>query len=243
MAIVLLFFLFFFGLVAFWGLGIAGDHIGKNHAVVLRDFYEGKPHPTVIARFLHAIEIGPNHQPLNKDGLLFGYLDDGQHHDGNASDNIWGNSILTTALSEDSYTVDLFTYDSIFDVQFDYHPSIRFITFGPVSISDYYFRGNDTEPNPGDYLRLELILENNGSEATATNIEATLIPVDPRISFSGNTRSFEDILPGESSIPKSPYSISISEDCPANTEIPIQVNISSYDHICWIDTFYIEVVP
>lgn len=58
------------------GFGIAGDHIGKNHAVVIRDFYEGKSHSTENARFLHTIEIGPYDPSFNKDGLLFGYFDD-----------------------------------------------------------------------------------------------------------------------------------------------------------------------
>jgi hypothetical protein len=54
---------------------MAGDYIGENHLVVVRDLYEGKPHSTVTVRFLHAVEIGPNHPTLDENGLLLGYLD------------------------------------------------------------------------------------------------------------------------------------------------------------------------
>jgi hypothetical protein len=35
----------------------------------------------------------------------------------------------------------------------------------------------------------------------------------------------------------------ISEDCPLGSELPIEVAVSSYDRICWRDTFSITVSP
>ncbi|MFC2137915.1 hypothetical protein ACFLTE_07050 [Bacteroidota bacterium] len=38
----------------------------------------------------------------------------------------------------------------------------------------YIFDATDTEPNPGDELKLFITLKNNSSTATATNLKANL---------------------------------------------------------------------
>jgi len=53
--------------------------------------------------------------------------------------------------------------------------------------------------------------------------------------------AIDDIAAGENLTSKI-YIINISEECPVNTEGPIIVNISSYGHICWTDTFSFMVM-
>jgi len=171
-------------------------------------------------------------------------FDDGLHIDSLASDNIWGNFILASGIPEDSYIVDLFTYDSIYDIQFDSYPQQRFITFGPVAYEGHSFTFIDTIPNPDDRVDLKLTLKNNGISATATDIKARLTSLEPSLlSIPDYSRRFNDIAAGESSTCSDIFVINISDTCPVNTEIPIEVNISSYDHVCWVDTFSIMVLP
>ncbi|MFC2136670.1 T9SS type A sorting domain-containing protein [Bacteroidota bacterium] len=72
-------------------------------------------------------------------------------------------------------------------------------------------------------------------------IRIYIISLDTLVSVSSFSRSFEDIPAGKSSTSKQTLSMTISEECPVNTEVPILVYISCYDKICWIDTLYIQV--
>ncbi len=179
-------------------------------------------------------------------GDQFAYLDslqlfdDGLHSDGDSANNIWGNIKLATGLPEDVYTVDLVTQDLTSGNTHYYHQPARFINFGPVAYEGYAFDASDTEPNPGDRVKLELTLRNNGTVATATKITAELISLDPLVSVLTGSKPYDDIPAGENSTPET-YTINISEECPGNKEVPIVVNISSYDNICWSDTFSILV--
>ncbi len=167
-------------------------------------------------------------------------FDDGLHNDGDSADNIWSNIKLLPGLPEDEYKVDLVTHDLTFGIDHYYYQPARVINFGPVNIGDYTFDESDTIPNPGDRLKLKIALRNNGSMATATNIKAGLISLDSLVSVPSTSYTFEDITAGENSAYVT-YSIKISEDCPANTEVPIAVNISNHNHICWSDTISIIV--
>jgi hypothetical protein len=173
-------------------------------------------------------------------------FDDGLHGDGDSSDDVWGNNILSTDFPEDEFFVDLYTYDSIKDVSLDSHWPARFITFGPVAYSNYsfapdFFFYKDSVPFPGAGLNLKLTLKNQSSMATATNIAANLASLDTLVSFINSISSFEDIPAGDSLVSNSKYNILISEECPVGKEIPIEVNISSYGHVCWRDTLLITV--
>ncbi|MFC2137162.1 T9SS type A sorting domain-containing protein [Bacteroidota bacterium] len=168
-------------------------------------------------------------------------FDDGLHSDDDSSDNIWGNKKELSGLPEDGYEVNLVTYDITFGSEHYFHQPAWIINYGPVSVVNYTFTGSDTEPNPGDNIKLELTLKNNSLAATATSIEAKLISLDALISSPDYIRGFEDILPTESITSTSTYTMEISENCPVNTELPIEVNIYSYGNLCWIDTLYIQV--
>jgi len=172
-------------------------------------------------------------------------FDDGLHSDGDSSDDVWGNNILSTDFPEDEFFVDLYTHDSIKDVSLDSHWPARFVTFGPIAFSKYSFAPDflykDSVPFPGAGLNLQLTLKNQSSMATATNIAANLASLDTLVSFRNSISSFEDIPAGDSLVSNSKYNIWISEECPVDKEILIEVIISSSGHVCWRDTFSISV--
>jgi hypothetical protein len=227
--------------------------VGKNTAygetVVVHPSYLSPQGDTL---FVNAQVTNPESHPVSVYALIQGnetafqdsiqLFDDGLHEDGEASDNIWGGAKLLSGLEEDAFTCELLTHDlTVGSIHRLFPAMILFTTIGPVVFENYTFDEKDTEPNPGDRLRLKLTLKNNSSIATATNIKAGLISLDPLLSVPDYSYSFDPIAAGENSNAKS-YTINISEECPANTVVPIVVNISSYGYICWSDTFSITIM-
>jgi hypothetical protein len=138
--------------------------------------------------------------------------------------------------------VDLISYDSTFNTSFTYHPSRRFITFGPlVSEGFEFYSQTDTLFNPGDYISINPVIRNNSATAYATNISVKLVSLDEYILISDYAYSLESIPAGESATPSFSYSVRISEECPPGSELPVGVEIYSYNHLCWTDTFSIYV--
>jgi len=168
-------------------------------------------------------------------------FDDGLHEDGDSSDNIYGNKKLTTGYPEGVYEADLVTYDSTFNISYDHHIPERFIKIGPVSFDNYTFDTDDTIPYPGDDLKIWFTLKNESTTATAVDIKVKLTCPDPLVAVPWYLITTEDIPAGESSVSEVDARIRISEDCPGNTDIPIIMDISSFDHVCWIDTFLFHV--
>ena len=173
--------------------------------------------------------------------------DDGLHEDGDSSDNIWGNMKLFAGLSENAFKVDLLTQDIDLGTDQYYHLPARFINLGPVEFDEYIispdFLCNSTIPAPGGCLNLKISLKNNSSLATAKNLTAELTSLDSLAWFINSSFNFEDIAAGETSESESGiHQFWISKECPLGTELPIEVAISSFDHICWRDTFSI-IVP
>jgi polyhydroxybutyrate depolymerase len=169
-------------------------------------------------------------------------FDDGLHHDGDSLDNLWGNKKELSGLTEDAYLIDLVTHDQSFNLYQYYHQPASLINFGPVEFENYRFDESDNIPNPGDRLKIFITLTNNSSTATATNLEANLASLDTLLTTSNYRRSFDDIPAGESFTSESYLTITITDDCPVNTIIPVQLNIFSHDNLCWIDTLNIQVV-
>ena len=100
---------------------------------------------------------------------------------------------------------------------------------------------DDTIPNSGDNISFKITLRNNGLIKTAVSIGAKLTSLDTFALFINNTRAFPDIPPGEISTNFSTYSLSISENFPDNTEIPVRLDITSDGFTFWSDTFAILV--
>jgi hypothetical protein len=197
----------------------------ENHAVTVKAFIQG--------------DISAVHDSID----LF---DDGLHGDNNPSDNLWGGSGRLSGLEEGIYSVNLLTHDHTEGSMQYFHAPAKFITFGPVAYSNYSFAPDflfykDSVPIPGAGLNLQLTLKNQSSMATATNIAANLASLDTLVSFINSISNFEDIPAGDSLVSNSKYNILISEECPVDKEILIEVIISSSGHVCWRDTFSISV--
>jgi hypothetical protein len=170
-------------------------------------------------------------------------FDDGNHNDGNAGDSLYANVWQVSLPEEQQYYVDLkvtrIDTDTVIHL---INNMASFTTIGPVTFNDYTLTGSDTEPNPGDRIRLYLSLKNNSTVATATNLGARLISLDTLISISDAIVSFGDIAAGENATSPSTYTLSIDEVWPGNTVIPIAIEIASEGYIFWSDTFSITIL-
>jgi N-acetylneuraminic acid mutarotase len=179
----------------------------------------------------------PDQTPID----ILELFDDGNHNDESAGDSLYANVWPVSSAEEHQYYVDLKVTRVETDTVIKHKNNIAtFSTIDLITLEDYTFTSNDTEPNPGDRIKLELTLKNNSTVATATGIRAGLISLDTLVSILTGSRPYDDITASENSTSVI-YTIKISEECPVNIEVPIVVNISSYDHICWSDTFSIMV--
>jgi N-acetylneuraminic acid mutarotase len=168
-------------------------------------------------------------------------FDDGNHNDGNAGDSLYANVWPVSSAEEHHYYLDLVVTRIENDTVIHHINNIvTFSTDSLVTLKEYNFTSDDTEPNPGDRIKLEITLKNNSSIATAKDIEARLISLDTLVRISKTFIPFGDIAAGENSISKM-WVINISEECPVNTEVHFAIDISSDDYIFWSDTFPILV--
>ena len=173
-------------------------------------------------------------------------FDDGNHNDGNAGDSLYANVWQVSSVEERHHYVDLKVKRVAADTVIHYISNMAtFTTIGPVEYTGYTtptdFFCNKIIPIPGGCLNLKITLKNNSSVTTASNIKAELVSLDSLISFTQSSSDFQNIPAGNSSVSNNTFLISISEQCPPDTMIPIEVNISSYGHVCWRDTFSIMV--
>jgi N-acetylneuraminic acid mutarotase len=182
----------------------------------------------------------PDQTPVDSVELF----DDGNHNDGNAGDSLYANVWPVNSAEERNYYVDLQVKRVGADTVIHYISNMAtFTTIGPVTVENYTFTGDDTIPNPGDKVKLEITLQNNGSAATATKVTARLISLDPLVTISASSRSFGNIVAGENAISSSTYTLTIDEEWTGNTVIPIAVEITSDIYIFWRDTFDILIEP
>jgi hypothetical protein len=111
-----------------------------------------------------------------------------------------------------------------------------------VVFEDYVFSSSDSVPNPGDTLNISLMLKNEGSTGTATDIKAKITSADEFITvITQSYRTVGDIDPGQSG-ESSTFQIVIAENCPENHEIKFDVEITSYTYPFWNDTFSLPVL-
>jgi hypothetical protein len=231
--------------------------LGTAHAITLLTFPYLIQAPSDTLKVSAILSNPDNHQANawavitgNQSGFIdtLQLYDDGMHGDKDSSDNVWGNKRLTNDLPEDDFLVDLFTYDSTYGDTLGFAAPGRFINFGPLEFEEYTIHSSfpctDPIPKPGACLYLKIALKNGSSTATATNIKAEIISLDTMGFFSVIPEcSFEEIPAGENRKSKETYILRISKECPIDREIPFEVIISSYDQVCWRDTFSITVSP
>jgi len=179
----------------------------------------------------------PDQSPVDSLQLF----DDGNHNDGKAGDSLYANVWPVSLVEEQHYYVDLQVTRVNTDTVIHHISNMAtFTTIGSVTVENYTFTGDDTIPNPGDKVKLEITLQNNGSTATATKVTARLISLDT-LATVGTTlsRSFGNIAAGENAMSLGTYTLTIDEEWPGNNPISILAEITSDDYIFWRDTFYI----
>jgi N-acetylneuraminic acid mutarotase len=165
-------------------------------------------------------------------------FDDGNHNDGDAGDSIYSNT-WQAGPEEIIYYVDLKVKRvSSETIIHRMNNMASFTTIGPVAYENHSF---ESPPMPGESVKLELTLTNEGLTTTASGVRAKLISLDPLVTVTTeNYVSFFDISPGESKA-KSGYRIEVSESCPENAEIRFAIDITSEGYSFWSDTFSIVV--
>ncbi|NQT24868.1 metallophosphoesterase [candidate division KSB1 bacterium] len=168
-------------------------------------------------------------------------VDDGLHDDGAAGDGVYGNSIVAPDV-ENEFMVDINTLDLNTGLTSVSNATNHFTTRGPVLFEDLEFRSSDTEPNPGDRMRMKPSLKNYSAADTVTDIKSSISSLDTLVYVRTNYQRYGDIAPGEIAISNAYAILDFSEDCPDSTEILFAIEISSNDYKLWADTFSILVV-
>ena len=172
-------------------------------------------------------------------------FDDGDHGDGGANDNLWGNFYLP--VDEQSFKISVTTNDLTEETSRTLPNVAWFTTIGPVVLDHFEFTSIDTVPNPGDQIKIRMFLRNDGSVETASNITAKLTSLDTGVTV----RTIPALLPyveygdiGADEISESARDYLISFNGPFDKyyyEVPFALDIRSGDYSFWIDTTSIVV--
>ena len=170
-------------------------------------------------------------------------FNDGNHADGQANDDIWGNFIAPIS-TEDEFVVSLSTTNLDWNDNFVSHDVARFTTIGPVVLDRYTITSSDTFPNPGNRLKFQFTLKNEGLDAIAKNITTTLVCLDTCASPIGTaTPGYGDIIPGKTSIGSINQYILFSKNSPTNMYACFRLDIASNGYMFWSDTFSVFIYP
>jgi predicted GH43/DUF377 family glycosyl hydrolase len=172
-------------------------------------------------------------------------LDDGVNDDGEAGNGIHGG--YWDVSGEKNYTVGIKTVD--LETGFtrnglNWFITDRFTTKGPVVVDSllFYNPDADTEPNPGDQIRYDLKLLNEGETDTIYNVSINVLHISGYTQKYGfGSPVFGNLAPGESKKGSRNYGIAFSDSCPAPANIPFGVQIVSESDTFWTDTFYVFV--
>jgi hypothetical protein len=170
---------------------------------------------------------------------------DGNHGDGEAGDGTWG-TIWSVPDMKAIFSVDLQTEDVDAETTRNITDAVRFTTIGPVVVDGKIYSGSDTIPDAGDQIGFKLTLRNKDLTTPVVNIRAKVASLDTALAKTPDlSLQFPDMAPGEVSTNPGymTFYISIADDCPPNTEIPVKVEISSDYYTFWTDTFSIVLVP
>jgi len=160
--------------------------------------------------------------------------DDGSHGDSTSGDGTYS-GYWPAGPEEKEYNVHINTVslDSVYDNLLS--DAATFTTIGPVKFDSLYI-----DQQIGERFLMHLLLYNNGSVTTATDINAQLMLNDPTIEIENNYRVFEDIGPGQTAQNISFY-IFITSNPPDS--IHGIIDIYSDDKFFWSDSFSIGFIP
>lgn len=169
-------------------------------------------------------------------------FDDGAHGDGLPGDGVFANRWVPQ--DERNYSVDLkLRLDGKEPLTFELNNAGAFTTIGPVKLDDLIF-ANDPTPNPGDTIVIKLALRNHGSSVLADSVLALISTNDTWITdVTSVSPMYGTIAPGRIATTAGYYRFFISPNCPLDTDIPFDVQISSAGVSLWRDTFTISVLP
>jgi len=172
---------------------------------------------------------------------LFIY-DDGNHHDQEANDGIWG-TIIPPIAQENTFNVSLIANDLNSKAYFTSNNLAEFTSIGPVSLDHYTIISPDTIPNPGDLINFELTLKNLGLVTSAINITTVLNPLDTcaTLAVSFEDPNYGDIAAGQSVPGSRGHRVNFLEECPDSIWISFEVEIYSVDKHFWTDTFSVFI--
>jgi len=177
-----------------------------------------------------------------KESVLLELFDDGLHGDSLARDNVYANSWIP--VEERLFFVDL-----ILKVQrnetlnFEMNKATVFTTIGPIQSERVEFLP-DNRPNPGDTVLVKLTLRNDGSSAIAHSVTASLTSDDPAIrEISQSSHTFGAIIPGYTATTPGYFRIVVSPYAPSNTNVKMDITISSWGIELWHDSFTLQIVP
>ncbi|NOX65958.1 MAG: T9SS type A sorting domain-containing protein [Chlorobi bacterium] len=181
---------------------------------------------------------------VSKDSIEL--FDDGLHGDGNASDNFFSGDKQLSDLSEDMYTVKLYTNDQTTNTVNLFYLPKRFSTKGPIAFERLEITTSDTIPNPGDRIKFSLTLKNLGITDTVFNVDVKIIIMDTTIlNTTTGTPKFGDIAPGESLTNTSRnFALSFRKDGDSSSVGLHEFGLKIYSNgeLFWYDTFTIDVV-
>jgi hypothetical protein len=167
--------------------------------------------------------------------------DDGEHGDGYADDNLWGNFYYSE--DEHSFNVSVTTHDRTLSSSHTISNAAWFTSIGRVAY-DFWspYIVEDSIPNPGDALGFKLHLKNEGGETTAKGLEARIYSDTPKIIVHNHWSTFPDISAGNTVESTMSFSVQISSDIFSDTTIYVSILISSNDYDFWIDSFPLDIV-
>ena len=176
--------------------------------------------------------------------VVIDLFDDGAHNDGEADDDIWGGT----------WSAD--TEETVYDIEFTLEDTLTntllihefyydaFTTMGPIVIENFQIVSPDSFPNPGEDIQFTMSLLNNAEEEVVTNVSANVYPGNDEciwlLGSIGNP-DYGDIPPGGTSSGTTLFRLLINPECEPDTDIPIEVRITSEGNVFWTDSITIHV--
>ncbi len=173
---------------------------------------------------------------------LLELFDDGLHQDSLAGDKVFANSWKPT--EEKLYFVDLKLKVRRKDtLNFEMNKATVFTAIGPIICEAVRFLGDPTA-NPGDTVPVKLTLRNHGASAEAQSVTASLSSKDASIKeITESSPTYGDIPAGGMATTAGHYRISVNPYSFLETEVEINVTISSFGIPLWYDTLTLRVTP
>ncbi|MEX2116845.1 MAG: ATP-binding protein [Bacteroidota bacterium] len=168
-------------------------------------------------------------------------FDDGMHADSLAGDGLFAN--IWNALEGELYIVDLeMKMRKKAILGFEMKNAGAFTTIGPVKVDSVVLEGG-ARPTPGATVVLKLILRNVGFPSEARSVTASLSAADSWVSnvSSSSSSYYGHVLAGTRALTTGSYNLVISPDCPPNTDVHVNVDISSLGISLWRDSFSLHV--